>query len=419
MNKRALLIAFHFPPQAASSGVQRTLSFSKHLGNYGWEPLVLSASSMAYSVRNNSQLAALPADLVVKRAFALDTKRHIGIFGRYPEALALPDRWISWCLFAVPAGLWMIRKYRPTVILSTYPIATALLIGLALKQLTGLPWVADFRDPMLQDDYPTTKFQRKAYRWIEQQALYKCQKAIFTTRGALEFYKQRYPEVLHEKFAVIENGYDEDGFNVPECGKYPRLHRTDNRLTLLHSGVLYSEDRDPSAFFEAIALLKSQGKLDATSLRVVLRGTGDNPYFSAMAQKYDVDDIVKIEPLVPYYEALQEMLSVDGLIVFQGSTFNTQIPAKIYEYFRARKPILGLLDLAGETARALGEAGFRNLVVNESAAAIVPALEEFLSQVRRGTAHIAGDDVIAASCRKHRAAELAEVFDQLSKQSNA
>src|SRR5688500_7517313 len=100
MNKRALLIAFHFPPQAASSGIQRTLSFSRHLGHHGWEPLVLSASPIAYGVKNASQLTMLPPELIVKRAFALDTKRHLGILGRYPEILALPDRWISWWLSA-------------------------------------------------------------------------------------------------------------------------------------------------------------------------------------------------------------------------------------------------------------------------------------------------------------------------------
>jgi hypothetical protein len=47
-------------------------------------------------------------------------------------------------------------------------------------------------------------------------------------------------------------------------------------------------------------------------------------------------------------------------MVFQGTPFNTQIPAKIYEYFRAGKPILGLVDTAGEPraccARAVSRA---------------------------------------------------------------
>jgi len=411
MNKRALLIAFHFPPQAASSGIQRTLSFSKHLGNHGWEPLVLSANPLAYAVKNPSQLATLPPDLVVKRAYALDTKRHIGILGRYPEILALPDRWISWWLSAVPLGLSMIRRYRPAVIWSTFPIATAPLIALTLHRITGLPWVADFRDPMMQNNHPATRMQRKAYGWIEQQAIHKCQRAIFTTHSAMNSYKRRFPESLHEKFTVIENGYDEDGFNTPASSPRPDFLKAENRVTLLHSGVLYAEGRDPSAFFEAISSLKTRGRLNASSLRVILRATGDDPYFNALAKKYGIEDIISIEPSVPYREALHEMLHVDGLIIFQGTPFNTQIPAKIYEYFRARMPIFGLLDPSGETARVLGAAGFQDIAAMDSAAAVIPALENFISQIQKGNAHIASEDVIAASSRTNRAAELAQVFN--------
>ncbi|MGB9109553.1 MAG: hypothetical protein WCC39_12785, partial [Telluria sp.] len=96
MHKRALLIAFHFPPEASSSGIQRTLSFFKHLGKYGWEPMVLSAHPRVYRNQNTSQLASLPPGQVVHRAFAIDTKYHLGIKGRYLELLALPDRWVSW-----------------------------------------------------------------------------------------------------------------------------------------------------------------------------------------------------------------------------------------------------------------------------------------------------------------------------------
>lgn len=410
MNKRALLVAFHFPPQAASSGIQRTLSFSRHLGNHGWAPLILSANPIAYSVKNSSQLAMLPPDLVVKRAFALDTKRHLGILGRYPEMLALPDRWISWWLSAVPAGLSLIRQHKPEVIWSTFPIASAPLIALTLHRITGLPWIADFRDPMLQDDYPSTKLQRKVYGWIEQQAIHRCKKAVFTTHSAMDSYKRRFPEFLHEKFAVIENGYDEDIFSAATCDPRSDSLRTGRPLTLLHSGVLYADGRDPSAFFEAIASLKAQGSVNAPGLRVILRATGDDPYFNALVKKYGIDDIVSIAASVPYRDALNEMLNVDGLIVFQGTPFNTQIPAKIYEYFRARKPILGLLDPAGETAKVIGAAGFEDIAAMDSATAITSALERFIAQIRNGSAHVASEAVIAASSRANRAAELAQIF---------
>lgn len=408
MTKRALLIAFHFPPQAASSGIQRTLSFSKHLGKHGWEPMVLSAHPRAYSQQNPSQLASVPAGLVVRRVFALDAKHHLGFKGRYPGLLALPDRWTTWWLGAIPAGLSLIRRHKPQVIWSTFPISTAHLIGLTLHRLSGLPWIADFRDPMLQPTYPSSRLQRKLYGWIERQAIERCHTAVFTTWSARDAYAQRFPHVSQAKFRVIENGYDEDGFSIDALDAAPSGAR---RLTLVHSGVLYQSGRDPSPFLQAVAQLKAAGKADAASLRIVLRAPGDMDGIRAMVERAGVGDIVEVLPPVPYREALDEMMAADGLMVFQGTPFNTQIPAKIYEYFRARKPIIGLVDPAGETARVLGRAGFHDLADMGSSEAIAPVLQRFADKIARGEATIANEELIRSSSRQHRASELAEVFD--------
>ena len=409
-SRRALLIAFHFPPQAASSGIQRTLSFSRHLGKHGWEPLVLSAHPRAYSQQNPSQLASVPPELVVKRVFALDTKRHMGIKGRYLGVMALPDRWLSWWLGAVPAGVSLIRRHKPEVIWSTFPIATAHLIGLTLHRLTRLPWVADFRDPMLQATYPGSRLQRTFYKWIEYQTITRCSMAVFTTQSALTSYRERFPHIPASKFVVIENGYDEDGFDMASVARQASMPAADRRVTLLHSGVLYQTGRDPSAFLQALSVLKQDGRVDAARLRVVLRAPGDANHVTALVQKYGVADVVEVAPPIPYREALQEMMSADGLMVFQGSAFNTQVPAKIYEYFRARKPILGLLDTTGETAHVLRDAGFHSLAQMNLSEAIVPVLSQFIELIARGEAHVATSELVAASSRAHRASQLAEVL---------
>ncbi|MFZ6748706.1 polysaccharide deacetylase family protein [Undibacterium sp. Ren11W] len=412
--KQTLLIAYHFPPQAGSSGIQRTLSFSKNLREQNWQATVLTVNPIAYESKNISQLSQLPENLKVRRAWALDVKRHFGIFGRYPELLALPDRWSSWWVCAIPLGLWIIYKNQVRVIWTTYPIATAHLIGLTLKFLTGKAWVADFRDPMTQDNYPQGKWQRKAFLWIERRTIERCDIAVFTTQSAREIYRQRFPQVSQKKFEVIENGYDEDGFDPLQFKNASLLDEEKSKISLLHSGELYSEGRDPTAFFKAIATLKLSGHLSADTLRIVLRAPGDEQYFIALVLQYGVDDMVFIEPHIAYQDALREMLSVDGLLVFQGTPFNTQIPAKIYEYFRARKPIFGLLDTCGETARALTAAGFHNVVNMASETDIQVGLERFLSQIKLKEAYTASDELVASSSRKYRAQQLARIFTKIA-----
>lgn len=412
--KAALLIAFHFPPQAGSSGIQRTLSFSKHLQQHDWQAVVLSANSRAYASHNPSQLSSLPASVVVHRAFALDTKRHLGLKGRYLELMALPDRWISWWAHGVWSGLRLIRQHRPGVIWSTFPIATAHLIGLTLHRLTRLPWIADFRDPMLQPSYPSSARQRKIYGWIESQTIKQCRFAVFTTQRALDSFQSRFPDTDSSKFRLIENGYDEEEFARLLSEATP-ASTTTQRLTLLHSGILYKNGRDPGPFLAAVASLKKAERIAAASLRIILRAPGDIAAIQAEVVVNGVADIVEVLPPMPYRDALNEMLSADGLLLFQGTPFNSQIPAKVYEYFRSRKPVLGLVDPAGETAEVLRSAGFSGIANPESHSDIAATLDAFIISIRDGSAYVASDGVIARASRAHKAGQLASLFDEAAK----
>ena len=85
---RVLMVAYHFPPLAGSSGIQRTLRFAQHLPAFGWQPLVLSANPRAYERTSDDLNADVATGTVVRRAFALDTARHLSFMGRYIGAMA-------------------------------------------------------------------------------------------------------------------------------------------------------------------------------------------------------------------------------------------------------------------------------------------------------------------------------------------
>src|SRR5262245_61258347 len=210
--KRLLMVAFQFPPFAGSSGIQRTLRFVQQLPAMGWEPIVLTAYPRAYEAVSDDLLGGVPREVVVERAFGLDTARHLALLRRYPAFLARPDRWMTWRIGAVPTGLRLIRRYRPQLIWSTYPIATAHLIGAVLRRLAGLPWIADFRDPMAQEGYPADPKTWQSFKAIESAALHHAARVVFTTPGAARLYRERYPEVPASRIRTIENGYDEESF---------------------------------------------------------------------------------------------------------------------------------------------------------------------------------------------------------------
>jgi glycosyltransferase involved in cell wall biosynthesis len=375
------MIAFHYPPCALGSGMNRSLKFSRYLPDSGWQPVVLTAHPRAYGRTRPEQLRDIPPTVTVVRVFALETRRHLAWRGLYPRWIALPDDWWTWWLAAVPSGLRLARAHRASVIWSTYPIATAHLVGLALHRLTGLPWVADFRDSMTEEGYPRDAVQRRAYRWIERETIARAARIVFTTEATRRMYVARYPALDPERCVVIPNGYDETDFEglVP-AGTSP----AGRPLRLLHAGVIYPEERDPRPFFRALARLKRERRISARDLRVDLRAPGFEREYGALLIELGIDDIVRLLPPLAYRAALQEYLSADALLLLQGASCNHQIPAKAYEYLRAQKPILALTSPDGDTAALLREHGGFTLVELDDEEAIYGAVPAFLDAVRTG-----------------------------------
>lgn len=414
--RRVLMVAYHFPPLQGGSGVLRTLGFARYLPEAGWEPLVLSASARAYAQTADS--AQLDGRLTVRRSAALDAARHLSLRGRYPGCLALPDRWSSWWLSAMPAGLAMIRRYRPDAIWSTYPIATAHLIGLTLHKLSGLPWIADQRDPMLDDSdpqapYPPYPRVHRLHHWIEQRIAAKSAAIVCTTPGALAAHRRRLAQVDAGRFHLIENGYDEAGFE--HASGAPAGHRS--RFLLLHSGVIYPSERDPQALFEALSRLRRDGVLAAHNFQLLLRATGHDAWLATLLVRYGIADLVTLAPLQAHREALREMQSADGLLLLQAANCNGQIPAKLYEYLRCRRPVLALTDLAGDSAAKLRLCGIDTIGQLASSGDCARALLRFLELARQGRAPLASPSSIALQSRQARSHALAGLLDQVTYRS--
>lgn len=401
------MVAYHFPPLAGSSGIQRTLRFAKYLPEFGWEPLVLTVHPRAYERTSPDLLSELPPETVVSRAPALDTARHLSFDGRYPGFLARPDRWISWLPGATLWGMAMIRRYRPDVIWSTYPIATAHLIGAALHKHSGLPWVADFRDPMAQDGYPTDPKTWQSFKKIEENSIALASHSTFTTPSAVKTYQQRYPGNA-KKISLLENGYDEESFAGCEAG--PPL--IPGVITLLHSGIVYPSERDPTCLFHALQKLFERGVISSSTFRMRFRAAVHEDFLRDLSERHGLQEVIEILPTLPYGQALSEMLRSDGLLILQAANCNEQIPAKLYEYLRSGRPILGLTDPAGDTAWALKNAGIQDIASLDDPVAITSSLAGFLEQIAQGQSKVADPEAVEAADRRSRARLLAQILDR-------
>jgi hypothetical protein len=406
--RRVLMVAYHFPPLAGSSGIQRSLRFVQQLPALGWQPVVLTTQERAYERTTDDLLAEVPPGTEVHRAFAVDAARHLAVAGRYPGPLARPDRWMSWQFDAVRRGLSLIREQGIAAIWSTYPLATAHRIGATLQRRSGLPWIADFRDPMAQEGYPADPKVWQSFSDIEAAAMRQAARCCFTTPSAVATYRQRYPAAA-ERISLLENGYDEPAFANAQARRAPAGPLNSGCVTLLHSGIVYPAERDPTALFVALAALRQQAPDAARRLRVRFRAAVHEGLLHTLAAQHAVQSMVEICPPLGYVDALGEMLAADALLVMQASNCNEQVPAKTYEYLRAGRPIVCLSDPSGDTWGVLARAGLGRLARLDDSPEIVALLLRLLGDQLDGL--MCDATRVAQASRAARSAVLAGWLD--------
>lgn len=404
------LIAFHFPPIQGSSGVQRTLKNAIYLPDFGWRARVLTVWPSAYPAQHPGQLDELPDGLEIARLPALDTARHLSLRGRYVGRLALPDRWVSFSWLGFWPALHWLKQKPVDVFWSTYPIASAHLLAGRLARRLKRPWVADFRDLMLDDTYPREPEKRAIHARIEASVVRDADRLVVTTSGARALLLERYSELAPERVAVIENGFDEENFVAAEAN-VPRSRSARACPVLLHSGLVYPVERNPAALFAALAILKEQGFMDRHPFRVMLRASGNEAMLTRQIADCGLSEWVHIKPALGYTEALAEMLEADALLILQGSDCNHQVPAKLYEYARAGRPMLALTDPKGDTAAVFARFGGTDLAPLDDADAIAARLRNFIPALAQGAlAARPQPDVVQAANRRSRCAELAALL---------
>src|SRR5690606_14409296 len=128
----------------------------------------------------------------VYRAFRLDTFKHLSFRGKHFQFMTKPDRFFSWYWHGVMKCLQAVRETHTDVIWSTFPCSTSHRIAATLHRKTGLPWVADFRDPFAGTN-PLMKADNKPGARIDKEVVEKADLLIFSAQNTLNVYRDFYP----------------------------------------------------------------------------------------------------------------------------------------------------------------------------------------------------------------------------------
>lgn len=376
--KKILLISYHFPPSIAVGGL-RSLNFAKTLPFMGWSPYVLTIKEQYLENIDKGRLEGLngakifrtnlnptivqgyarfksiyrkssaPKDIEISFTSSENGSKTVeGIRRRFKRYLlsiffVLPDMERNWIIPAALRAIREIRREKIEYIFTTCPPYSVHLIGLLLKMITGVKWIADFRDPWMttgsKRTYPTCALSLKIERWLEKKVIQKSDIVTFNVERLKDEYKKKYSDQPSAKFVHIPNGFNSEVFS-----KYSALEKYD-RFTISHTGSLYV-GRTPEPIFMAIKKLAEEGRLDIQKIRIKLVGSCQNiggiPT-SRLVDSYGLGSAVEILDTVPYSESL-EIIRRSHLALLLAPNLQFQIPAKVYDYMGIGTKVLAITD---------------------------------------------------------------------------
>jgi glycosyltransferase involved in cell wall biosynthesis len=407
--RRVLIIAYYFPPIGGIGSI-RMARFTTYLPELGWEPTVIAPRDTPHQldpdlsfpehavIRSRSiELSRLGRGLpTAPAARGADAARRGGRVRASVRAAAhryvfYPDAQIGWYPGAVRAGLRALRREQfDAIYSSSFPI-TAHLVARTLSRRSGLPWVAEFRDPWsdrLEDRHP----HRDRASRLEASIAGDAAKLVAPSPSWAELFGARWGK----RVETVPNGHDVATAPQPTPG----------RPTLTHLGTYYPGEQSFQALWAALGELVRAGPPDAPVVRFV----GDLPEkVREEIETVGLGDHLEATGLVSHDDALRAMLS-STMLIASGSPVKDPvsrgwIPAKLFEYLGSGLPILYLGDPAGDAGRLLlGQPGCY-VVEPTDVSGVRAALEAGLA----GQLH---DRDTERFSRRARTRALAEVLDQ-------
>ena len=342
-----LLLAFHFPPENQTASA-RPHRFYKHLPRFRYNVLVVTASAQGGMDPQKNVVCVGDARGKWTHPWSFALRTLLKPFVRKDS--------LRWALSSYEAAARLISENRVCAIVSTSPPIISNVVAGLLKKRYGIPWLADFRDPIVGDPGRNrSKISRLRDAIVERWSFRHANIVIANTDAALETWKRRYPHSA-AKMHVIWNGFDRED----SLGPLP-LPQRGYRL-LSHVGGIPMV-RHPGLVLSSLRRLVHRGHLSPGSFRVRLVGpleegwAGDPSLVEELVHwgclEYD-------GKMIPKKEAEQAMATADSLLLLDMlESGATQVPAKIFEYVRIGRPILAATTRGSPAEYLLQRSGIR------------------------------------------------------------
>ena len=383
--KRVLIITYYWPP-SGGSGVQRWVKFAKYLPKEGWQPVIYTPENPELTTIDKTLAEEIPPEAEVVKTHIFEP---YGIYRKlmgkgsstdlkaltsagsdgnevnpvnggkksWKQKLSLyirgnffiPDPRIMWVRPSVKFLKSYLKKHPVDAIVSTGPPQSMHLIGLELSKATGLPWLADFRDPWTKIFYfkhlELTPRSEAKHQALEKKVVDGATRVIAVS----PMVKNDFEAITSTPVELITNGFDEEDFNDP--------FEADDYFNITHTG-LFASDGDPEILWKVLAAKCQEDKEFRKLLRIRLVGKTDQEIVNSIETAGLGPNLVNLG-YQSHEVAVREQRNASVLILplRKEPEYEAVLPGKLFEYLASRRPILGIGQTDGAMAQVVRNTG--------------------------------------------------------------
>lgn len=435
--KRVLIISYYWPP-TGGSGVQRWVKFAKYLPSEGWQPVIYTPENPEQLAVDESLAAEVPEAAEVVKTQIIEPyelyKKLLRRSGHSKEAVEVNPvnaqnksllqkaaMWVRGNLFRPdPRCLWIgpsvrfLKKYlseHPVdLIVSTGPPQSMHMIGLRLSRETGLPWIADFRDPWTKIFYfkhlSMTPATERWHRKMEKKVLDEASAVVAVS----PLVQQEFQAMTDTPVELITNGFDECDFSSEPCTE--AYGGASQEFTITHTG-LFAADGNPTVLWDVLAEKCHADEAFRKLLRIKLIGKTDDQILKALKDRGLESSLINMG-YQTHSVAVEQQRQASVLILplRKEPEYRAVLPGKLFEYLASQRPILGIGQPDGAMAMIVNETGTGTVIDWNDKEGISQYIEQCWKRHLEGRLSSDGAD-LSRFTRRSLTRRMAGLFDKI------
>lgn len=403
---RVAYITARYPPMR-SSGTRRVEAMRRYLPTFGIWPVFVTLPPTWVEAQSGLEFEELRGDpfTVVRPTSPLDGAvqrlTQIPILRRATREALIPDVLSPW-------ARWTGRHVKPSeldveAVYATSPPFSALVFARHFATRTGLPWVAEVRDPpgFNRRLRGRSRLTLERMRRFERETFQEADLGVVVTPGTRRHILDRHPQLDPDRLIVIENGAPDDIHPTP-------VARSD-RFTFTYVGSTNSAARgvDLSWSRPEVLLPFLAAHPHPAQLRIV--GSVPEPRDSSLRAAWRRDQL-DLVGFMPREQALGQVAAADCVVLLAEAGDDWWIGRKVYEALKFARTVLAILPPDGDAAELIRRHPDHWIVEPGNSKQLRAAITSILSRPRSTVAMVEADQSVEIQTDSDCARQVAEAI---------